>query len=197
MLAQSKYLYSLSSAWLPPQSAYWQLEPELRLALTHDLEGQLPSQSEIVHSYETFVSDAGTSASAQIPIQSLYEPWTLDPACTLAFAQSRGLRRGDAALHMDHVLISLSITFPDGLELDSDHLAVILNTAGVIAERFPEQLATFSVDHLAWIEEYGRQALEAWSDSPQAAFYRALLRETIQAIRPLVTSATCQSFQNA
>lgn len=186
MLAHTNYLYSLSSAWLPPQSAYWQLEPELRLALTHNLDGQFPSRSEIAQSYEAFVSDTGTNAGAQVPIQSLYEPWTLDPACSLAFARSRGLRRGDAALHMDHVLTSQGIAFPDGLELDSDHLAVILNAAGVIAERFPEQLATFAKDHLVWVEAFEHQTAKVWGNDPRASFYRALLQETVRCIKPLM-----------
>jgi len=195
MQTDAHYLYSLSLGWLPPECPYWRLESEVRLALARNLGGQIPLRSEVAQAYGAFISDAGIGAGAKAPVQSLYEPWTLDPEVKVAFARSRGLRRGDAALHMDHVLASLRIALPGDLQLDSDHLAVILNAAGEIAERFPEQLAPFAADHLGWLGEYERQADEAWGDDPRAAFYRALLQETIQAAKPLVAAAARRSPQ--
>lgn len=195
MQTDASYLYSLGLGWLPPESPYWRLESEVSLELSRDLGGWIPLRAEIALAYEALVSDAGICTGAKVPVQSLYEPWTLDPEVNLAFARLRGLRRGDAALHMDHVLASLGIAIPDGLGLDSDHLAVILNAAGEIAERFPEQLEFFAADHLGWLEEYERQANEAWGDDSRAAFHLALLSETIRATKPLVTAAARRSLQ--
>ena len=189
MSANANYLYSLSVSWLPPESPYWRLESDVRLALARELDNQIPSRNEIAQAYEALVADRGMSSKRRIPVQSLYEPWTLDPDCNLAFARARGLRRGDAALHMDHVLTALGIELPHELGLDSDHIAVILNVTGVIAERFPEKLGSFAVDHLAWFEEYAQQTNEAWDDDSGADYYRALIRATAHAAEPLIAAA--------
>lgn len=124
-----------------------------------------------------------------MPIQSLYEPWTLDPDCELAYARSRGMRRGDAALHMEHILVTLGMELPSELDLDADHLAVILSAAAEIADRLPDGLDAFAADHLGWLGIYAREAYEAWSGQrtsvPQAVFYLALLRETARVAREL------------
>lgn len=185
MSVDAQYLCSLGLAWLPPDSRYWSIEPDLHLALSKRIAGDIPARDEISRAYYELLSEGNTYSNSKAPVQSLYEPWTLDEQCQMTFAGLKGLRRGDAALHMDHVLASLELAVPEDIGLDSDHIATILSAASAIAEDYPEQIESFAADHLAWLDDYESETETAWNTASHATFYRALLSETIHTAKTI------------
>lgn len=85
-------------------------------------------------------------------VESTYKPWTTDKGCGMVFAGSKGLVRGDPALHMEEVYRRLALEVPEEYRTTPDHLVLELEFLGLLVragER--EQIERFVEDHLDWI----------------------------------------------
>jgi TorA maturation chaperone TorD len=87
-------------------------------------------------------------------VESTYKPWTTDKGCGMVFAGSKGLVRGDPALHMEEVYRQLALEVPEEYRATPDHLVMELELLGLlfrVADR--EQIKRFVEDHLDWIPD--------------------------------------------
>lgn len=132
----------------------------------------------------------GSTANRAIPVQSLYEQWSEDPAAKAVFAHRSGYLRGDAWLHVHDVLASADAALSAEADLEADHVAVLLSIAAALAAYADEAAQLdFAEHHLAWLKGYteiaearwGASRLAAGVDIDAAAGYRALLSRTVDA----------------
>ena len=87
-------------------------------------------------------------------VESTYKPWTMDKGCRMTFAGSKGLVRGDPALHMEEVYRQLGLEVPEEYRVTPDHLVMELELLGLLLRvAGHEQITRFVEDHLDWIPD--------------------------------------------
>lgn len=102
-------------------------------------------------------------------VESTYKPWTVDKACGMVFAASKGLVMGDYAVHMLELYRQLSLEVPEEFRSTPDHLVLELEFLALLYQSAShEQIARFIEDHLNWIPEL-KEEMEKANPHP---FYR-------------------------
>jgi TorA maturation chaperone TorD len=110
-----------------------------------------------------------------VPVESVYRQWTHDSGAQVPFAREKGYLMSDAALHMQALYQHYRLTIPEEYYGMPDHVCLELEFAALLLEQAsPEQQAVFWREHLDWVDELLREALE--KELPP--FYRGLISVT-------------------
>ncbi len=181
----SRVFYDLANAWLDPSRGEFCVGDAVRQLLLQagyvENDYICSTSTELFsRSYKHLLTrDDPQARFGVLPVESVYKTWTSDPASYVAFAHDKGYVYGDSAFHMRYVLSELGIE-PDTVGLYPDHLAVLLNVAGIIAEVYPEGLVSYVSDHLDWLSDFEAAARTRWvsSNDSLASFYLALIQAT-------------------
>lgn len=118
----------------------------------------------------------GIGRSTALPVESVYKPWTEDPAARLPIAGSAGYLLGDAALHVRYLLDHYGFAVPAEYQMMPDHLSLLLELAAFLLEqRTPGEARLFLVQHLDWLADFaqavGELGCEHESEQQAQHFY--------------------------
>lgn len=116
--------------------------------------------------YQTF---KGPFPPYVVPVESAYKPWAgSNPAAECS--QHRDMLMGDPAIEMLKRYRTDGIELPPAFKAYPDHVALILDYAGLLLERgAPGAYEEFAAAHLDWMDAL-RRDIHSMTESP---FYRA------------------------
>jgi hypothetical protein len=130
-------------------------------------------------------NEKSSSFTGPVPIirmeESVYKPWTEEPAHPLA--GTTGLAWGDPAAHMLTLLNRAGLAYDAEPDLAPDHPAVILEFLAFLLEHRPvEEAASFCADHLDWLGDLETEADEL----PDGKVLKTLIRASQDLVRSIV-----------
>jgi putative dimethyl sulfoxide reductase chaperone len=138
-----------------PYLLSWEKDPIVLNGLLGEGEaGNL--HDEMKREYERLFSELRSEGVSLV--ESFYEPWTLDPHCTLPFATDKGLVMGDSALHVLSLYEQCGLEVSRGFVGCPDHLVLELEFLAHLYQGATDtQIRTFIKDHLGWTSGLGEE----------------------------------------